>query len=143
MVPRKAPVVGFGCAMAGLPVWVAKKGHIKTQRYGQALALGGHRLITITNNQLIVGGSGRDNVWVEARGWKSVWGDTVPSFGTAIQTMKKNIYKILHCLRMAADQQRLTQQPTKNRRPQWSEVWRGGATSRSRVGNVIPLFGHA
>ena len=26
-------------------------------------------------------------------------------------------------------------------RPQKSEVWRGGATSRRRVGNVIPLFG--
>ena len=42
MVPRKAPVVGFGGAMAGLPVWVAEKRRIKKQRDGQALALGGH-----------------------------------------------------------------------------------------------------
>ena len=26
-------------------------------------------------------------------------------------------------------------------RPQQREVWRGGATSEGRVGNVIPLFG--
>ena len=26
---------------------------------------------------------------MEARGWESVWGDTAPSFGAAIQTMKK------------------------------------------------------
>ena len=68
MVPRKAPVVGFGGAMAGLPVWVAKKRHIKKQTDGQALAVGGHRSITITNNQPVVGGSGRGDVWVEARG---------------------------------------------------------------------------
>ena len=78
MVPRKAPAVGFGGAMAGLPVWVAEKRHIKKQRDEQVLALGGHRLITITNNQPIVGGSGRVDVWVEARGWESMWGDTVP-----------------------------------------------------------------
>ena len=29
MVPRKAPVAGFGGAMAGLPILVAKKRHIK------------------------------------------------------------------------------------------------------------------
>ena len=112
MVPCKVLVVGFGGALAGLPVWVAKKRRIKKQRDGQALALGGHQSMTITNNQQIVGGSGRGYVWVEARGWESVWGATVPSFGAAI----------------------------KNRRLQWSEEWRGGATSRRRV---IPLFGHA
>ena len=89
MVPRKAPVVGFGGAMTGLPVWVAKKRRIKKQRDEQVLALGGLRSITITDNQPIVGGSGRVDVWVEVRGWESVWGDTVPSFGAAIQTMKK------------------------------------------------------
>ena len=30
---------------------------------------------------------------MEARGWESVWGDTVPSFGVAIQTMKKKNIK--------------------------------------------------
>ena len=95
MVPHKAPVVGFGGAMAGLPVWVAKKRHIKKQRdeqvlalgghREQVLALGGHRSITITNNQQIVSRSGMGDVWVEARGWESVWGDTVPLFGAAIQ----------------------------------------------------------
>ncbi len=39
------------------------------------------------------------------------------------------------------DQKRLTQQPTKNRRPQRRGVWRGNATSGRRVGYVIPLFG--
>ena len=84
-------MVGFGGAMAGLPVWVAKKRRIKKQRDGQTLALGGHRSIMITDNQPVVGGSGRGYVWVEALGWESVWGDTIPSFGTAVQTMK-NIY---------------------------------------------------
>ena len=129
--------------MAGLPVLVAEKRRIKKQRDGKALALGGHRLITITNIQPIVRGSGRGDVWVEACGWESVWGDTVPLFGATIQTMNKYIYIILRCLWMAADRQRLTQQPTKNSHPQWRGLWRGGAASRRSVGNVIPLFGHA
>ena len=33
-----------------------------------------------------------EDVWVEARGWESVWGDTVPSFGATFHTMKKYIY---------------------------------------------------
>ena len=84
MVPCKAPVAGFGGAMAGLPVWVDENRRIKKQRDWQALALGGHQLMTITNNQQIVGGSGRGDVWVDLRGWESVWGATVPSFGAAI-----------------------------------------------------------
>ena len=51
MVLCKAPVAGFGGAMDGLPVWVDEKRHIKKQRDGQALALGGHRSMPITNNQ--------------------------------------------------------------------------------------------
>jgi len=39
MVPRKGPVVGFGGAMAGLPVWGAGKRLIKKQRYGLGLVL--------------------------------------------------------------------------------------------------------
>ena len=31
-VPRKAPMVRFGSAMAGLPVWGTEKRHIKKQR---------------------------------------------------------------------------------------------------------------
>ena len=92
------------------------------------------------NNQPIVGGSGRGDVWLEARGWESMWGDTVPSFGATVQMMKTYVYKIHRCLWMACDRQRLTQQPTKNRRPQQREVWRGDATSRRRVGNMIPLL---
>ena len=68
MVPRKAPAVGFGGVMAGLPVWVAKKRRIKKQRDEQALALGEHRSITIFNNQQIVGRSGRGDVGEKARG---------------------------------------------------------------------------
>ena len=37
MVLRKAPMVGFGSAMAGLPVWGANKRRIVKQRYGQGL----------------------------------------------------------------------------------------------------------
>ena len=55
----------------------------------RALALGGRGSMMICNNQLIVGGSGRGDVWVEARGWASVWGDIIPSFGATIHTMKK------------------------------------------------------
>ncbi len=81
MVPRKAPAAGLGSAMAGLPVWGARKRRIKNREMGWALSLGGHRWITITNNQLIVRGSGRGDVWVEARGWASVWGDMSHSLG--------------------------------------------------------------
>ncbi len=68
MVLCKVHIVGFGGAMAGLPVWVSEKRRIKKQIDGQALALGGHQSMTITNNQQIVGRSGRGDVWVEARG---------------------------------------------------------------------------
>ena len=64
----------------------------KNREMGRALALGGRGSIMITNNQPIVGGSGRGDVWVEARGWESVWGDTVPSFGATIQTIKIYIH---------------------------------------------------
>ena len=94
----------------------------KNREMGRALALRGCGSIMITNNQLIVGGSDRGDVWVEARGWESGWRDTVPSFGTTIQMMKKYIYEIHRCLWMAPDRQRLTQQPTKNRRPQQREL---------------------
>ena len=135
--------IGFALSAIGSLVWGAKKRQIKKQRDGQGIGLrGGRGSILITNNQPIVGGSGRGDVWVEACGWESVWGDTIPSFGVTIQTMEKYIYEINRCLWMAPDQQqRLTQQPTKNRRPQQREVWRGGAMSGRRMGNVIPLFG--
>jgi hypothetical protein len=80
--------------------------------------LGGRRSMTVTNNQPIGSRSGRGYVWVEARGWESAWGDTVPLFGATTQVMKKIIFKIHRCVWTAADRQRLTQQPTKNRRPQ-------------------------
>ena len=46
-------------------------------------------MITITNNQPIVSGSGRGDVWVVERGWESMWGDTVPLFGATFHSMKK------------------------------------------------------
>jgi hypothetical protein len=64
----------------GLP----KRDPSKNREMGRALALGGHGSMMTNNNQLIVGGSGRADVWVEACGWESVWGDTVPSFGVTI-----------------------------------------------------------
>ena len=118
-----------------------KRDPSKNRETGRALALGGRGLIMITNNQPIVGGSGRGDVWVVARGWESVWGDTVPSFEATIQMIKTNIYEIHRCLWMAPNRQRLTQQPNKNRRRQQREVWMGGVTSGRRMGNVIQLFG--
>ncbi len=68
MVPRKEPVVGFGGAMAGLPVWEAKWNHIKKYWGIGASALGGHHLAATHNNQPLVGGSGRGYVGEEAHG---------------------------------------------------------------------------
>jgi hypothetical protein len=51
MVQRKAPTVGFGSAMAGLPFWSAGKRRIKNREMGWALSIGGHQLIKINNNQ--------------------------------------------------------------------------------------------
>ena len=107
---------------------------------GGALTLGGRRLIMKNNNQLVVGVRGGLDVGEEGRWGQSVWGDTVPYFGATIQTMKKYIYEIHHCLWMACDQQQLTQQPTKNGCPQQREVWRVGAMSGWRVVNMIPLL---
>jgi hypothetical protein len=89
MVPCKAPMVGFGGVMAGLPVWGAKWNHTKNiEEYG-ALALGGHYLAATHNNQPIVGRSGRGYVGEEARGVSSVWEDVIASIWVAIWTMKK------------------------------------------------------
>ena len=68
MVPRKAPVVGFGGAMAGLPVWGAKKRHIKKKENHGAWAISGHHLVATHKNQPIFGGSGRGDVGEKARG---------------------------------------------------------------------------
>ena len=64
-----------------------------------------------------------------------------PIFWYDYSNDEKIFIEIHHCLWMAPDRQWLTQQPTKNMRPQQREVWRGGATSGRCVGNVIPLFG--
>ena len=94
--------VGFALSAIGFLVLGApKRDPSKNREMGRALALDGRGLIMITNNRPIVGGSGRGDVWVEVRGWESVWGDTVPSFGETIQTMKKYIYEIHRCLWMA------------------------------------------
>jgi hypothetical protein len=68
MVPNKAPVVGFGGVMAGLPVWGAKKRRIKKIESHGALDLGGRHLVATYNNQPIVGGRGRGDVGEKARG---------------------------------------------------------------------------
>ena len=72
--------VGFALSAIGSLVWGANKRPIKKQRDGQGLGLPfrGRGSIMITNNQPVVGGSDRGDVWVEARGWESVWG-TPPS----------------------------------------------------------------
>jgi hypothetical protein len=81
MVQRKAPTVGFGGAMANLPVWGAEKRRIKNREMGWALSLGGHQSLKTTNNQQMVGRSGKGDVLVEARGWASVWRDTSHRLG--------------------------------------------------------------
>ena len=68
MVPRKAPAVGFGGAMAGLPVWGAKKRHIKKREKHGSSALGCCHLVATHNSQPIVGGSSRRDVGEKARG---------------------------------------------------------------------------
>ena len=68
MVPRKAPAVGFGGAMTGLPIWGAKKRHIKKREKHGASALSGRHLVALHNNQPIVGGSGRGDVGEKVRG---------------------------------------------------------------------------
>ena len=75
----------------------------KNREMGGALALGGRRSSMKNNNQLgVCVCSGRD-VGEEARGWESVWGDTVPCFGVTILTMKKKICEIHCCPWMAPD----------------------------------------
>ncbi len=76
--PSSAPLFG-----------APKRDPSKNREMGGALALGGRRSMTVTNNQPIGGGSGRGYVWVEVRGWESAWGDTVPSFEATTQAMKK------------------------------------------------------
>ena len=76
-------MVGFGGAMAGLPVWGAEKRHIENREMGRALDLGGHRLMMAYNNQPRIGGSDHGDVRAEACGRESAWGDTVPSFGVS------------------------------------------------------------
>ncbi len=81
MVPHKAPVLGFGGATAGLPVWGAKKRRIEKIENHGALDLVGRHSVATRNNQPIASGSGRGDVWVEARGWTRVWGDTSHRLG--------------------------------------------------------------
>ena len=47
MVLRKAPMVGFGGAMAGLPVWGTKKRHIKKKRETWCV---GHKWLPFSGN---------------------------------------------------------------------------------------------
>jgi len=139
--PGKACGVGLALSTTGSLVWGAKERPIIKKRDGWGLDLrwpqfDGKQQQSTTSWHPWWEGCRRGG----ARGWESVWGDTVPCFGATIQTMKKNIYEIHHCLWMAPNRQRLTQQPTNNRRPQQREVWRGGATIGRRVGNMIPLL---
>ena len=73
-------MVGFGGAMAGLPVWGAKKRRIEKIENHGALDLVGLHSVATHNNQPIASGSGRGDARV---------GGHVPSFGATIHTMKK------------------------------------------------------
>ena len=62
-------MVGFGGAMAGLPVWGAAKRHIKKrEKHGASAISAGRHLVATHNNQPIVGGSGRGDAGEKARG---------------------------------------------------------------------------
>jgi hypothetical protein len=63
----------------------------KKREEGRALALGGHRLIKIPNNQLIVGGSSRGDVRAETHGGGR--GTLSHCLGRQMEPHKK-IYKI-------------------------------------------------
>ena len=67
MVPGKAPLIGFGGAMAGLTVWGTKKRHIKKENHG-AWAISGRHLVATHINQPVFGGSGRGDVGEKVRG---------------------------------------------------------------------------
>ena len=69
--PGKARAIGLGGAAVCSPVWGANASPIKNSEEGRALALGGRQLIKIPNTQLLVGGSGRGDGRVEARGGES------------------------------------------------------------------------
>ena len=51
---------------------------LKNRDMDGAFAFGGRRSIPITNNQPLVGGCVRGDVWVEARGQESMWGGHRP-----------------------------------------------------------------
>ncbi len=69
-------MVGFGGAMAGLPVWGTKKRRIEKQRDGLGSGL---RWLPLPR----IGRSNNGDVRAEARVLESAWGDTVPSFGAS------------------------------------------------------------
>ena len=68
MGPCKACAVGFGSAMARLPVWGAKKKCIKKQREILCVGLWWLPLAATHNNQPIFGGGGRGDFGEEACG---------------------------------------------------------------------------
>ncbi len=84
-------MIGFGCEMAGSPVWEAKLRHIEKIEGKWCLGLGGRHLIGRYNNQIVVGGRGRIDVGEEVRGGWSVWGGGIQSFEvTNSKDEKKN-----------------------------------------------------
>ncbi len=74
-------MVGFGSAIAGLPVWGAEKRRIEKQRDGRGSGL--RRPPLAYNNQPRFGRSDNGDVIAEAHGWESTRGDTVLSFGAS------------------------------------------------------------
>jgi hypothetical protein len=89
----------------------------KNRERDGVLALGGRRSDVKRNSQPKVGVSGEGIMIEETRSRQNVWGTLY----------KKNKIKIHRCLWTAANQQRLTQQPTKSMRPRRRGVWRGCA----------------
>ena len=77
-------MVGFGGAMAGLPVWGRNETTSKNREEHGASALGGRHLIGRHDNQIRVGDCGSRDVGEEAPpGW-SVWGDVSALIWVAI-----------------------------------------------------------
>ena len=95
--------VRFALSAISSLVWDAKKRPIKKQRYGPGLGL---RWLLFNNEKQQSTSSRRPRLDGCRRGGAlglERMGDTVPSLGVSIQTMKKYIYEIHRCLWMTGD----------------------------------------
>ncbi len=108
----------------------------KNRERDKVLALGGCHLDVKHNNQPKVGVRSEEIIIEETQSWWNVWGGRrIFVWGWQIERQETKTKKHTHrCLWTAADQQLLTQQPTKNRCLSQKGVWRGCALVRRHGG---------